>query len=261
MIEHAAAQVAALADVEQRAALAAEQVDAGPFGKVVREIRRQMRRQARFEARRLDHLLHPLGADRALERREQVGQHRRVAERTVALAALEAPALDQRVEVVPVVLGEERARQANRAQHRRRELLAHATELVAHEPVVEAGVVRDEQAPLEPARGPPTRRSSNVGASATISLVMPVKLSMDGGMRWHGIDEAAPLLDDRAVVEQHDADLGDPVLRGRAAGRLEVDARDRPAQHGRAERDRPGAADAAGAVKASPSPSSVMIGP
>ena len=65
-------------------------------------------------------------------------------------------------------------------------------------------------------------------------------------MRWQGLTRLLHCLDDGAVVEQHDADLGDPVLRRRPAGRLEIDARDRPTQHGRSERGRPGAGHAAG---------------
>ena len=260
MIEHTAAQVATLADVEQRAALAAEQIDTRSIGKIIGEVRRQVRRQARFEARRLHNLLHPLGADGALERCEQVRQHCRIAERTVALAALEAPSLDQRIEVVTIVLGKERPRQANCAEHRRRELLANAAELAAHEPVVEAGVVRNEEAPVEPRPdlGAQVVESGGVGDH----LVGDAGEALDGRRdALAGIDETAPLPDDGAVVEQHDADLGDPVLGRRPPGRLEVDARDRPTQHGRSERGRPGTGHAAARSQSVASPSSVMIGP
>jgi hypothetical protein len=40
------------------------------------------------------------------------------------------------------------------------------------------------------------------------------------------VHEAAPRVNDLAVLEQHDSDLDDAVPRGRPAGRLEIDARD-----------------------------------
>ena len=85
----------------------------------------------------------------ALERRQQRRQHLRIAECAMSRQARQAEALDQRVEVVSRVLGVHRAREAHGAQHRGREAHAQAAELRAEEAVIEPGVVRDEETPLD----------------------------------------------------------------------------------------------------------------
>src|SRR5260370_24579493 len=62
----------------------------------------------------------------------------------------EPVALDQAVEVVARMLGIEPPRELHRAQRPRQVLQARALELAPQEAVIEARVVRDEQAALEP---------------------------------------------------------------------------------------------------------------
>ena len=62
----------------------------------------------------------------------------------------QAVALDQAVEVMPRRAGIEPARQAHRAERLRQVLDAGAVELAPQEAIVEARVVRDEDAPGEP---------------------------------------------------------------------------------------------------------------
>jgi hypothetical protein len=59
--------------------------------------------------------LQPIYTDRALERSQQRREHGRVAKRAMPCVALQAPALDQGVQVVARVLAEQRSRQAHRA--------------------------------------------------------------------------------------------------------------------------------------------------
>ena len=75
---------------------------------------------------------------------------------------------------------------------------------------------------------------ANVGASATIALVMPVSAWIAGGMLHFRVDQRAPLADVRAIVDAHDADLGDAIVAGGGAGGFEVDEGDRRGEHGRA---------------------------
>ena len=65
---------------------------------------------------------------------------------------------------------------------------------------------------------------------------MPVNAAIAGRDTDAGLDQRAPLVDDRAVLEQHDADLDDAVVRRETAGGLEVDARHRAAQRFGAQR-------------------------
>ncbi len=174
------------------------------------------------------------------------------------LRAFESVALDQRVEVVARVLAEQQPRQSHGAEHRGRELLAEAAELVAHEAVVEASVVRDEQPPVEALANLAAQVLE--GRSALDHLVADAGEGFDGRRDAHArVDEAAPRLDDLAAVEQHDADFGDPVVDGHATRGLEVDAGDGAAQRGRAERDIERRPDRHGR-QSSPDPSSVSSG-
>ena len=75
---------------------------------------------------------------------------------------LQPVAVDQAVQVVARVLRVQAPRQLYRAQRARLEAQAGALERVAQEAVVEARVVRDEDAPLEPLERPGAR-SSNAG--------------------------------------------------------------------------------------------------
>ena len=151
--------------------------------------------------------------------------------------AAQAESLDQRVEVVTTLAGKEHARQPHRAEHRRREAITKAAELVAQEAVVESGVVRNEDAAIEAA--------ANFAAQVLEARRSGDQMIVDAGeLRDRGrdaatrVDETAPLLHHPAVIEQHDADLDDAVVHRGAAGGLEVDTGQRPAQADRLARVR-----------------------
>ena len=65
--------------------------------------------------------------------------------------------------------------------------------------------------------------SAKRGAAATISLLMPVKLSMYEGMRHSGFTSELHSSTRHAFLDPHDADFGDAMIGGVAAGRLQVD--------------------------------------
>ena len=76
-------------------------------------------------------------------------------------------------------------------------LRSHARELAPDEAVVEAHVVRDEHAAREPLAQLPARCRSNGGASASISLSMPVSAVMPAGTCTPGFTQALPFEVDR----------------------------------------------------------------
>ncbi len=66
----------------------------------------------------------------------------------------------------------------------------------------------------------PTRYGA---ASVTIAVVIPVRVTIWGGMGATGIDEGGELADHLAAPDLHGADLGDAVACGIGPGGLEVD--------------------------------------
>ena len=200
MLHHARAHGGALADIERRVVLAIEEVHAGRLGHRVYRARSScggsagcLRDLARGDRH---HLLAVLALGDAQELPQRVG----VAGGAVARAAFDVVARDQAVEVVVRLAGIQAARQAHRAQRLRRELEAGAVELAAQEAVVEARVVRDEDAPLQaleqlPGEVVEARRRGD-------HLVGDAGEHLDGaGMRAAGIDQRRPLGDDAGAFD------------------------------------------------------------
>ena len=221
--QHAAAQVDALADVEQRVTLAVEQVHAGRLRQLFGQVRIELWRQPGRLDQFLNGRIHLLRIPVLPPQEQQVGQHPRVAERPVTGAAGQAVPFHHGVQPVAAQRRVHAPRQPDRAQHRRAQPQAGAAELVAQEAVVEARVVRDEQAPLEP--GHHLARQVPEGRRVGDHLVGDAGELLDA--RRHPaprVDERAPLLHHAAAVHQHDAHLDHPVVGRTAAGRLQVDA-------------------------------------
>ncbi len=153
MIEHAAAQVAALADVQQRAAFAAEQVHARAFRQVVGEVRRQVRRQARLAQRRR----RPPACIASAPRSRSIAASSAGSTCASPSARWRAPHARPKRSISVSRLWRACSRDRARATAARctapaRENVSpSAAELAAQEAVVEARVVRDEQPALEPA--------------------------------------------------------------------------------------------------------------
>ena len=240
---HAAREVLRLADVEERVTLAEAEVDARTLGQLVGDRGIELRRQPRAAGQALDdrgeRRRRPL---RACDR-EELREHARVAERAVARRAVDAVPGHHRVQVVAALAGRQRAGKAHRAQHGRAQSPPEPPEFAAQEAVVEARVVRDEQAPLE-ARGDVLhdrgegRRVGDHGFRDAGEL-------LDGVRDPHaGVHERRPLLDDLAVLEEDDARLHDPVAPGVPARGLEVHAGDAACERALSRGHRPASAAA-----------------
>ena len=137
-------QVAGLADVERLAARTHEDVDTRRLRQGLERSRGEVGRRGRLLQQFSDRRGECMGVVLAMEHVEEVADHARVAQRTVAVGGGQAMAVDQRVESVAAVFGEEAARQSDGAQDLGAEALADATVLGLDEAVVEAGVVGDE---------------------------------------------------------------------------------------------------------------------
>ena len=144
----------------------------------------------------------------------------------MARIAGDAVAPHHRIEIVAPLLRRQRAREAHGAEHRRAEAPAEPPEFVAQESVVEARVVRDEEAAGETGLDGFSATASKGGASATMASVMPVNCWMAYGNAHARIDERRVFLDHFAVLHEHDAGFDDPVARGMTARGLEVHAGD-----------------------------------
>lgn len=93
-------------------------------------------------------------------------------------------ALDEGIESVPMMFGKERARQLDGAQHAGVEVAPQARKRRLDEAEVEARVVGDEDAVGQQTLD--ARSASKRGASATISLLIPVTRWISGGMGMSG---------------------------------------------------------------------------
>ena len=165
---------------------AAEQVHARSLGQVLGEIGRQVRRQARLVERRRDRGLQLLAAGRPTRTPRAAAaapRHRRAPgagpRRRVRSARSACPGCGGHARGTARATGVPCTAPAQRTSRRRdgtRCARSHSRSVRC---------ARRTTAP----RGdgaPRARRSSNDGASATISLLMPVKFSINGGMRWPG---------------------------------------------------------------------------
>ena len=229
---HPRTQADALADVDGQFVLAVEEIHAGAFGQALEHALGQPHRPAGG--------LHGLGDGEAEHLgRKFVGhdagkleQRLGVAHRPVAGRAGEVVAGDQRVQPVAVVLGVERAGQLDGAQHRGVEALADARELVLDEAVVEARVVGHEHAVGE--QRPHAVGEIGKGRGVGHHGVGDAGEALDGRRNRHArVDQARPALDQHAVFDAQDRDLGDPIHHGVGAGGFNVDEGDLGGEHGR----------------------------
>ena len=202
-----------------------EEVDAGPIGQLVGDRRVDLRRQARRAGQALHDRRELLRRPLRLRDAEELGEDPRVAERTVARRAGDAVPVHHGIQAVAAFRRRERAREPHRAEHGRAKTPLEAPELAAQEAVVEARVVRDEEPALDPGR-------DVVGDRLERRRVRDHVLGDAGelldGIRdaGAGIDQRRVLLDDLAVLEQHDAGLDHPVARRVPARGLEIHAGD-----------------------------------
>ena len=135
----------------------------------------------------------------------------------------DAVALHHRVQAVAALIGRQRARQPDRAEHRRAEAPLDAPEFAPQKTVVKARVVGDE----EPAG---KARLDFVGDRLEWRRVGDHRLRdsrevLDGVRNSHArIHQRRVFLDDLAVLEQDDSRLDDPVARRMPARGFEIDA-------------------------------------
>ncbi len=159
-----------------------------------------------------------------------------VAERTVAVGHRQAVALDEVVETVAAVVGEQPARQLDGAQHLRPHVEPGAAEGGAQVAVVEACVVGDEEAAVETVED----LVGDVLEARCVGdhVVVDAGEALDGlGDARRGTHQRRPLAH-AVLVHLDDADLGDGFALGWAAGGLDVDkgeAAGKAAEGGRQE--------------------------
>ena len=222
MAHHARTQADALADVERQIILAVEEIDARPFRQTFEHAFRQAGRTAwrlhGLDDGGIEHVALELAGNQACKLVERLG----VAHRAVAGSAHEAMAFDQRIEPVTVVLGKQRPRELDGAQHRRVERLADAAEFVLDETVIEARVVGDENAIVEKR----TDAVRQLGKSWRIGDHCVGNADQGLDIRWNRparIDQAGPAFDKLTVFDPQDRDFGDPIDHRIGAGGFNVD--------------------------------------
>src|SRR5438046_2518858 len=222
----------ALADIEWRPACPVEEVDAGRLRNGVDRRALEMRRQGRLASDLARRHRHDLLAVRALGETQELPQRLGVGAGAVPGRAGEPVALDQAVQVVARMPGLEPPRELHGAQRLRQVLQAGALELAPQEAVIEARVVRDEQATVEPLvelggeRGETRRGGDHLVADAGERL----DSGLDAGF---GVDQRRPLGGGLEAVHLQYRDLGDAIAGRMRAGGLEVDDRERRVpQHG-----------------------------
>src|SRR5689334_15423863 len=150
VLQHARAHRAALADVERRAAFAVEEINAGRLRDGIDRGALELRRQHRL-------LRHLARSDRQhfiamllCRVLQELPDRLRVRQRAMARFTGDAVPLDQAVEIVAALARIKPSRKLHAAERTRMELDAGAIELAAQERVVEARVMRDEDAAGEP---------------------------------------------------------------------------------------------------------------
>lgn len=137
-------------------------------------------------------------------------QHLRVGQRAVAFVDADGVAREQCVEAVPVMLGKELARELDGAQAGRAEVDAQALEFALEEGVVEARVMRDEQATaqfLEHLRGD-LLKARRAGDHRRVDSGQP---GDEGGDRDARIDQRTPFAY-AVLVDRDEADLDDAIV-------------------------------------------------
>ena len=144
------AQVDALADVERQGIVAVEKVDAGRLRQLVERIGSKLRRQARDAQDALSRRLDRCRIEIAIEHLHECPNGACVAQRTMTIGNGQAVARNHGIEAVTLRIGKQAPRQFDRAQDVRRERAFEPRELVFEEPIVEARVVGDEDASVEP---------------------------------------------------------------------------------------------------------------
>ena len=76
----------------------------------------------------------------------------RIGQRPVAVGSDQAVAFDQRIEIVAVMFRIKRPREFDGAHHRSPKINAQPLEFLLEKAVIKARIVRDKQAPFEPAQ-------------------------------------------------------------------------------------------------------------
>ena len=222
----------ALAHIERRPAFAVEEVNAGRLRNGVDRRALEMRRQSRLLGDLARRHRHDLLAVLARGELQELPQRFGVAQGAVTGTASEPMAPDQAVEVVARMLGIEPPRELHGAQRLRQVRQSGALELAPQEAVIEARVVRDEEAAVEPLvecageRGETRRGGDHFVADAGERL--------DAGLDADsGVDQRRPLGGELEAVHLQYRDLGDAIVGRMRAGGLEVDDRERRfPQHG-----------------------------
>ena len=144
-----------------------------------------------------------------------------IIEGPVPTSAAEAEPIDNTVEVMSSMAGEEHPRKAGRAEAPGGENAAFPFELL-QEPIIEARVVSHEDGAVEQSQQfvlyvPEDRRSPNITVRDTGELFY---VAGDGSLR---IDECGVFLDYLAVAHPEDRDFYDPVIARVYSGCLKVD--------------------------------------
>ena len=222
MRENPLADVLGLADVERQVVVGVEEINAGGVGQFIEDFRVEMRRQAGARVLRLERRLDLVAAAVDVDFLPELADQLRIGQRPVAGVGGQPVPLDQRIQIVPLVLRKQGARQLDGAQHRRPEGDAQPLELVLQEAVIEARVVGDEQPACQPAQGflghgrEGRRRGHHFVADAG-------ELFDEGRNAGARIHQLLPLAHRSVLIDFDDADFGDAVCAGGGAGGFEVD--------------------------------------
>ena len=224
------AQIDALADVERQRVETVEAINAGRLGDRVQRIRRKLRRQARDAQDALNGGIDVIARPVAIDDLRESPEGARIAQCAMPIADRQRMALDQGIEIMAPILGVEPARKLHRTKHPSGEGAPEAAELVLEKAVVEARVVRDEDAALDPA-GDFVGNLAEGGRAGDHCAGDPGQALYLRGNAAFRIDQRAPLAHPRAVVDADDADLGDAILRGDRAGGFEIDEGDGRGEH------------------------------
>ena len=102
------AQVPALADVQRQRVVAVEQINPGPLGHGIEDVRRKLGRKAGDPENAPDRRLDPVRRHRRVECLDELPQRLRVAQGAMARSDREPVALDHRIEAVRRGMGKRR---------------------------------------------------------------------------------------------------------------------------------------------------------
>ena len=180
----------------------------------------------RARAGRLHRALDSAHQHRRLEARlrhlHELPQGLGVAHRPVACAALQAMALDEGIESVPMMFGKECTRQLDGAQHAGVEVAPQARERRLDEAEVEARVVGDEDAARQQALDALKERvkARRLGNHLVADSGHALDQWRNGDVRQH---QTFPAFDEHAILDPEDGNLGDPVTHRVSTGTLDID--------------------------------------